>query len=114
VNEFVETSQLFCKFRLRELNNARFKQSPENLNVLINLNNKGEWESKMSGVGVFSKLFQATEEVAQQIECYKIIKPSLMKMLHSSGNIGVFLLLIEYYSIKVKESEFLVLTDSIL
>jgi hypothetical protein len=35
-------------------------------------------------------------------------------MLRDSGNLNVFLMLIEYYSLKTKESEFLVLVDAVL
>lgn len=113
LNEFHESSQLFCRFRTKELTTARFKESTEGLKTLVNLNIKGEWVSNIVGGGVFGKFFHA-EEIAQPIECCRITKPSLLRTLQSSGNLDVFLLLIEYYSIKAKESEFLVLTDCIL
>lgn len=113
LNEFLETSQLFCRFRMKEITTAQFKQSTQDLKVLVNLNSNAEWESKSTS-GVFGRFFHAAEEVASQIECYKTHKFSLLKVLQNTGNLDVFLLLIEYYSFKAKESEFLVLTDCIL
>lgn len=78
------------------------------------MGSKAEWENKISTGGILGKFFHGNEEIAQEKECYRVTRQNLLRMLYTSGNLDVFLMLIEYYSLKTKDSEFIVLVDCIL
>ncbi len=96
------------------MSSSKVKNNWSHAKTVLSLTRNGEWDAKNTTNSGFSKFFNVSEELSQQIDCYRVVRPSLLKTLVGSGNLNVFLLLIEYYSIKSKESEFLVLVDAIL